>query len=139
RSLHFLQCDIFCTKYKTSFFFSSSRRHTRWPRDWSSDVCSSDLKLAGAGIAGSVLQRGGQVIDGQIARGHRGRVRLDANGRLSAIDGDLAYPRENANALADLRIGVVEQLALRGAVASDPHVHDGLVVQIGFGEGGRAR
>src|SRR5207253_7901095 len=27
------------------FFFSSRRRHTRWPRDWSSDVCSSDLKL----------------------------------------------------------------------------------------------
>src|SRR5439155_16260493 len=27
------------------FFFSSRRRHTRWPRDWSSDVCSSDLHL----------------------------------------------------------------------------------------------
>src|SRR5690625_7059395 len=27
------------------FFFSSRRRHTRWPRDWSSDVCSSDLEL----------------------------------------------------------------------------------------------
>src|SRR5207253_5665329 len=27
------------------FFFSSRRRHTRWPRDWSSDVCSSDLKV----------------------------------------------------------------------------------------------
>src|SRR5207253_5302136 len=26
------------------FLFSSRRRHTRWPRDWSSDVCSSDLK-----------------------------------------------------------------------------------------------
>src|SRR5690625_1949837 len=25
------------------FFFSSRRLHTRWPRDWSSDVCSSDL------------------------------------------------------------------------------------------------
>src|SRR5690625_7620925 len=25
------------------FFLSSRRRHTRWPRDWSSDVCSSDL------------------------------------------------------------------------------------------------
>src|SRR5690625_6162903 len=25
------------------FCFSSRRRHTRWPRDWSSDVCSSDL------------------------------------------------------------------------------------------------
>src|SRR5207253_5168940 len=23
----------------------SSRRHTRWPRDWSSDVCSSDLGI----------------------------------------------------------------------------------------------
>src|SRR5207253_4883887 len=27
------------------FFFSSRGRHTRWPRDWSSDVCSSDLYL----------------------------------------------------------------------------------------------
>src|ERR1035437_6030135 len=25
------------------FFFSSRRRHTRYGRDWSSDVCSSDL------------------------------------------------------------------------------------------------
>src|SRR2546421_9202153 len=27
------------------FFFSSTRRHTRSDRDWSSDVCSSDLGL----------------------------------------------------------------------------------------------
>src|SRR5690554_2309768 len=27
------------------FFFSSRRRHTRCGRDWSSDVCSSDLEL----------------------------------------------------------------------------------------------
>src|SRR5690606_40248990 len=26
------------------FFFSSRRRHTRFSRDWSSDVCSSDLE-----------------------------------------------------------------------------------------------
>src|SRR5690625_6427197 len=31
------------------FFFSSRRRHTRWPRDWSSDVCSSDLHTNKAG------------------------------------------------------------------------------------------
>src|SRR5207302_5910857 len=31
-----LYCCIF-------FFFSSRRRHTRFSRDWSSDVCSSDL------------------------------------------------------------------------------------------------
>src|SRR5699024_12222843 len=28
------------------FFFSSRRRHTRSKRDWSSDVCSSDLHAA---------------------------------------------------------------------------------------------
>src|SRR5690606_40371506 len=27
------------------YFFSSRRRHTRFSRDWSSDVCSSDLEL----------------------------------------------------------------------------------------------
>src|SRR3712207_6891093 len=29
--------------YHFVFFFSSRRRHTRYWRDWSSDVCSSDL------------------------------------------------------------------------------------------------
>src|SRR6266704_4239579 len=29
--------------YNIFFFFSSRRRHTRSKRDWSSDVCSSDL------------------------------------------------------------------------------------------------
>src|SRR5439155_16572778 len=38
------------------FFFSSRRRHTRWPRDWSSDVCSSDLSAAGLGSR-SVIDR----------------------------------------------------------------------------------
>src|SRR5256884_433662 len=31
------------TQRMASFFFSSRRRHTRCSRDWSSDVCSSDL------------------------------------------------------------------------------------------------
>src|SRR5699024_11548364 len=31
-------------KYDMFFFFSSRRRHTRSKRDWSSDVCSSDLQ-----------------------------------------------------------------------------------------------
>src|SRR5690606_39949941 len=30
-----------------NFFFSSRRRHTSFSRDWSSDVCSSDLDEAG--------------------------------------------------------------------------------------------
>src|SRR5687768_17741206 len=35
------------------FFFSSRRRHTRCSRDWSSDVCSSDL---------AILNLGGKVL-----------------------------------------------------------------------------
>src|SRR5699024_11625810 len=31
------------SKFLFFFFFSSRRRHTRSKRDWSSDVCSSDL------------------------------------------------------------------------------------------------
>src|SRR5947209_20100102 len=33
--------------YSLIFFFSSRRRHTRYWRDWSSDVCSSDLIFLG--------------------------------------------------------------------------------------------
>src|SRR5205085_8267192 len=36
----FISVNIFCF----FFFFSSRRRHTRFDCDWSSDVCSSDLK-----------------------------------------------------------------------------------------------
>src|SRR3712207_1347103 len=32
-----------CQRLSVFFFFSSRRRHTRYWRDWSSDVCSSDL------------------------------------------------------------------------------------------------
>src|SRR5437762_9716778 len=36
-----------CCSFFFFFFFSSRRRHTRYIGDWSSDVCSSDLPLAG--------------------------------------------------------------------------------------------
>src|SRR5207245_5290225 len=58
-----------------SFFFSSRRRHTRCYRDWSSDVCSSDLPLAPR----RVCTRGGapaakvQRADAQVEqRDHHG-------------------------------------------------------------------
>src|SRR5438067_9372304 len=37
---YFIVLVLFCCFF---FFFSSRRRHTRSKRDWSSDVCSSDL------------------------------------------------------------------------------------------------
>src|SRR5690625_6676141 len=47
---------VFCIFF--FFFFSSRRRHTRWPRDWSSDVCSSDLScLTLSGAAADAMPR----------------------------------------------------------------------------------
>src|SRR5207245_4220046 len=39
------------------FFFSSKRRHTRCYRDWSSDVCSSDLTVRSTRVLFSSPQR----------------------------------------------------------------------------------
>src|SRR5690606_40384470 len=38
------------------FFFSSRRRHTRFSRDWSSDVCSSDLAVQCASVRSAVSE-----------------------------------------------------------------------------------
>src|SRR5206468_4990219 len=56
------------------FFFSSRRRHTRSDRDWSSDVCSSDLARAGReqpggralvpGVGALLLEDVGHVASG---------------------------------------------------------------------------
>src|SRR5437870_13002455 len=43
--------ELSCILRFIVFFFSSRRRHTRWPRDWSSDVCSSDLFSIAAAAA----------------------------------------------------------------------------------------
>src|SRR3712207_7044340 len=37
---------VFVCIFVFFFFFSSRRRHTRYWRDWSSDVCSSDLPVS---------------------------------------------------------------------------------------------
>src|SRR5438067_5885650 len=55
---------IVCVFFFYFFFFSSRRRHTRSKRDWSSDVCSSDLSTcisfggfrADAAVSKEVLQ-----------------------------------------------------------------------------------
>src|SRR3712207_1056865 len=42
---------------RSYFFFSSRRRHTRYWRDWSSDVCSSDLDVEWAEAFGWDVER----------------------------------------------------------------------------------
>src|SRR5690606_40927209 len=65
------------------FFFSSRRRHTRFSRDWSSDVCSSDLKC----FAGRSDDFTGDELD--IDRWNRS---IRVNQDLRVEDGHLVIP-----------------------------------------------
>src|SRR5439155_9723792 len=56
----------FCPIALLRFFFSSRRRHTRWPRDWSSDVCSSDLELLA--IAGDRPAHRAQIVEQRLGQ-----------------------------------------------------------------------
>src|SRR2546422_3498511 len=49
------------TTLNNFFFFSSRRRHTRCSRDWSSDVCSSDLGNVGS-VAADLMAKDGAII-----------------------------------------------------------------------------
>src|SRR5690606_40566982 len=86
-------------------FFSSRRRHTSFSRDWSSDVCSSDLgaalaaRLGAAGSTGAppaplpgaaVLQLGGDALQPR-AGGARGQHALEL---LAHGDEELLAHRE---------------------------------------------
>src|SRR3712207_1608179 len=59
------------------FFFSSRRRHTRYWRDWSSDVCSSDLhaddvrlRVVADHVRSGLMLIGDGVTPGNEARGY---------------------------------------------------------------------
>src|SRR5207245_5744891 len=59
------------------FLLSSRRRHTRCYRDWSSDVCSSDLALAAAEAAGGGERRREALLQvGAGQHAERGRRRI---------------------------------------------------------------
>src|SRR5690606_40948930 len=65
------------------FFFSSRRRHTRFSRDWSSDVCSSDLPHPLARI--QIVQR---IPPQPVAEGHGSERRhVFLRGRRAARQG----------------------------------------------------
>src|SRR5699024_11726238 len=70
--LTLIACTIHHLSTLRSFFFSSSRRHTRSKRDWSSDVCSSDLYCVPARAAGlfgiGKTQTGNGLVPPQIGR-----------------------------------------------------------------------
>src|SRR5256885_9882748 len=72
-----------CVPALCCFFFSSRRRHTRLQGDWSSDVCSSDLKLTvrqrDAVLLGRLAQHGEGVVADLVAEAARAGVDHDAH------------------------------------------------------------
>src|SRR5215469_3854330 len=55
------------------FFLSSRRRHTRSLRDWSSDVCSSDLfEQPQAGVIRSLVSQVAELISADAETGEEG-------------------------------------------------------------------
>src|SRR5207302_7646692 len=59
------------------FFFSSRRRHTRFSRDWSSDVCSSDLRER-VEVADDVVVGRGSLVENDTTIGRGTRIQADA-------------------------------------------------------------
>src|SRR5256884_502795 len=80
------------------FFFSSRRRHTRCSRDWSSDVCSSDLSAPFPLGRGCSLRtaRSGQGRAGVARRSEpftaRTVLRSSTRGKGVALNGPLKWP-----------------------------------------------
>src|SRR5207253_3843654 len=75
------------------------RRHTRWPRDWSSDVCSSDLmseqrKIVGE-MPGDEELPAHELAPGRAhARGDLGTVQQMADPERRALDRVHGVPRD---------------------------------------------
>src|SRR5687768_17620560 len=78
------------------FFFSSRRRHTRCSRDWSSDVCSSDLRLrtkvTGNNTLGRTVYRIYLALGSVIPPALRSRYILDVYERAIAAYTPAIYP-----------------------------------------------
>src|SRR5690349_23094285 len=76
------------------FFFSSRRRHTRSLRDWSSDVCSSDLHQPDLGRAAAKLAGASgewHIEKGAICWFVDGRIRDRKSTRLNSSHVEISY------------------------------------------------
>src|SRR6266436_2111183 len=82
------------------FFFSSRRRHTRCSRDWSSDVCSSDLRLMVNELAPRPHNSGHLTFD--ACRTSQFEQQLRAICGLPLGSPELLQPAAMANVLGDL-------------------------------------
>src|SRR5256884_8401955 len=85
------------TAHAATFFFSSRRRHTRCSRDWSSDVCSSDL---------SITVRSGELVVIEGPSGSGKSTLLNVLGLLEDADaGEICFGEHCVSALGRVAKG----------------------------------
>src|SRR3989442_9545137 len=91
-SLDCIVSDLYLSFF---FFFSSRRRHTRCGRDWSSDVCSSDLTVEIRVRDEAMLSAARNLVGDQIAGGreHGLVAHADLDGVAVARDAAVADVR----------------------------------------------
>src|SRR2546422_9693972 len=115
------------------FFFSSRRRHTRCSRDWSSDVCSSDLPEVRLAVhcTGSLLEwlreRSPRTFDLLAALAERRQVELLTGGFYEPIlavlpDHDKFGQIERLTAFLKTHFGVRPRGMWLAARAWEPHL-----------------
>src|SRR5438067_8139558 len=113
------------------FFFSSRRRHTRSKRDWSSDVCSSDLELD-PGAAREPVIFGTESLGGKVAMDALGTIWNEHRTRGAA-----AAFRQRAAAVRTVFM-LANQLPLMNLAAPGASLRD-VLAALGDVPGGEAR
>src|SRR3712207_8358050 len=74
------------------FFFSSRRRHTRYWRDWSSDVCSSDL----AGVTNTARVQTSDQFDPDSTPGNTAAEDDQSSVTVTALSADLSITKSDS-------------------------------------------
>src|SRR5574338_385632 len=93
------------------FFFSSRRRHTRCHGDWSSDVCSSDLRggavlpCAVGNAVGHAGDRDGPHTTRELGRGRHARGRESSPARRELVWRPVAHAVSSAGGSAKRETG----------------------------------
>src|SRR2546429_9035018 len=100
------------------FFFSSRRRHTRCSRDWSSDVCSSDLFQRQA-LGGHDLlahQVGDRHLGGRDEE--IGRASWRGRGEISGVAGSLKKKKKSTRGESMIFADISYHLSKRNMCSS---------------------
>src|SRR2546429_3359301 len=84
------------------FFFSSRRRHTRCSRDWSSDVCSSDLGSAPSLILSNSAWRSTFGASAEII-GKQVKAHQDIYTVVGVLPGDFVFVENPVDAFIPLQ------------------------------------